>query len=342
MAYGCNITKLLDVLAVTSPEKAWILKEKFAVVEHGLLSVGLKLHGLNLPKGFVSLVASLGGRQNVLDRNVYKKAGSEFCLVLPPVGSAWAAQLLLECIATHTGCRIFGNQNMHLQVCSPGRLEPRRTALLAIGFYLGSDTLRQYALTDFTTTVSYEYYDRGRRIVLYDASLFGDFDRGFEWWERNPLLAIRPSLPFEHMRTDILAGPCSPLDIENINLIATLLMHAQYKDHAGCWHETGLLFEERLTQLLRDHLLMGLLDAPWVHAAGKADARGDQEFFEALKELTSYALGDAHRISNPKPLERFCQKPKQGILNEVRDLLTEFRDIVQQLTVPRGGIHGAL
>ena len=99
--------------------------------------------------------------------------------MLPPVGSADAAILLLESIEQYAGCRIFNNPNIQLQVCSPGRLTPRNAALHAIGFYLSSDTLRQYALDDFATTVSECHYHRGKRMVIYDAGPFGDFDCAF-------------------------------------------------------------------------------------------------------------------------------------------------------------------
>src|SRR6516162_5593377 len=46
----------------------------------------------------------------------------------------------------------FSNPEIQIQVCSPGRLGARRSALLAIGFYLGSDTLRRYTLGDLATS----------------------------------------------------------------------------------------------------------------------------------------------------------------------------------------------
>jgi len=114
---------------------------------------------------------------------MYKHSQASLCLVLPPVGNARAAILLLECIEHFIGSALFGNQKIQIQVCSPGRLNLRRSALLAIGFYLGSDTLRRYTCGDLETTVSRDCrYQRGQRLVIYDAG--GDFDRGFEWWER--------------------------------------------------------------------------------------------------------------------------------------------------------------
>src|SRR5262245_60758783 len=78
--------------------------------------------------------------------------------------------LLLDSIEQFIGCPLFGNPQIQIQVCSPGRLAGRRSALLAIGFYLGSDTLRRYCLGDFATSFTeHLHYPRGRRLVLYDA-----------------------------------------------------------------------------------------------------------------------------------------------------------------------------
>ena len=77
---------------------------------------------------------------------------------------------------------LFSNPEIQIQVCSPGRLNARRSALLAIGFYLGSDTLRRYTLGDLATSFAERQpYPRGRRLVLYDA--WGSFDRNFDWWK---------------------------------------------------------------------------------------------------------------------------------------------------------------
>jgi hypothetical protein len=149
-------------------------------VEHGYLSVGLKIHCLGEWSQFSTLVDGLGGAHKILDVNYYKHCHASLCLVLPPLGSARSAILLLECIEHFIGSALFGNPEIQIQVCSPGRLDTRRSALLAIGFYLGSDTLRRYTLGDLaTSSAEREPYSRGRRLVLYDAE--GDFDPNFGW-----------------------------------------------------------------------------------------------------------------------------------------------------------------
>src|SRR5262249_36024653 len=117
-----------------------------------------------------------------------------------------------------------------------------RHCWLAIGFYLGSDTLRRYTLGELATSFAkHQYYPRGRRLVLYDAE--GDFNRNFDWWRKDSSSHrfIEPQLPFESGRTDLLTGSGSRLDIQNINLLATLLVHAQCQ---GYWSQLGMQFEE--------------------------------------------------------------------------------------------------
>ena len=144
MPYGCTLEDLLAILHDRTPAKTDALALQRRRVEHGLLSVGLKIHCLRDGSHFSSLVERLGGASKVLETNMYKHSQASLCLVLPPVGNARAAILLLECIECFTGSALFANQKIQIQVCSPGRLNARRSALLAIGFYLGSDTLRRY------------------------------------------------------------------------------------------------------------------------------------------------------------------------------------------------------
>src|SRR2546430_11808472 len=104
--------------------------------------------------GISSLLWGLGGAQKILDVNYYKHCHASLRLVLPPAGSARSAILLLECIEHFIGSALFSNPEIHLQVCSPARLDARRSALLAIGLYLGPDTLRRYTLGDLATSLA--------------------------------------------------------------------------------------------------------------------------------------------------------------------------------------------
>jgi len=236
-------------------------------------------------------------RRRPMDRrlgsaNYYKHSYASLCLVLPPVGSNRSAILLLECIEHFIGSALFSNPEVQLRVCFPGRLGARRSALLAIGFYLGSETLRRYTLGDLATSFAeHRHYPRGRRLVLYDAE--GDFDRNFDWWKAfGKHRLVDPQLPFENGRSDLLTGSGSRLDIENINLLATLLVHAEYR---GYWNQLGMQFQEEIQALLQRHLLSGLVDAPWVRT-DDPESDDDDRFFAAPQELVAYAFEESVRI----------------------------------------------
>ena len=292
VSYRYSFEDLLALLHGHAPAKVDAVALHRRRVEHGHLSVGLKIHCLGDGSQFSTLVEGLGGAQKILDVNYYKHSHASLCLVLPPVGSARSAILLLECIEHFIGSALFSNPEIQIQVCSPGRLGARRSALLAIGFYLGSDTLRRYALGDLATSFAeHQNYPRGRRLVLYDAK--GDFDRNFDWWkESGKHRLVEPQLPFENGRSDLLTGSGSRLDIQNINLLATLLVHAQYQ---GYWNQLGMQFQEEMEALLERHVLSGLVDAPWVRT-DDPESDDDDGFFAALQELVAYAFEESVRI----------------------------------------------
>ena len=147
MSYRYSFEDLLALLHRHAPAKVDAVALYRRRVEHGHLSVGLKIHCLGDGSQFSTLVEGLGGAQKILDVNYYKHSHASLCLVLPPVGSARSAILLLECIEHFIGSALFSNPEIQIQACSPGRLGARRSALLAIGFYLGSDALRQIKIS---------------------------------------------------------------------------------------------------------------------------------------------------------------------------------------------------
>src|SRR5271165_2284826 len=170
VSYQYSFEDLLALLHGHAPAKVDAVALHRRRVEHGYLSVGLKIHCLGDGSQFSTLVEGLGGAHKILDVNYFKHSGASLCLVLPPVGNARSAIFLLECIEHFIGSALFSNPAIQIQVCSPGRLDARRSALLAMGFYFGSDTLRRYILGDLATSFSKNsYYPRGRRLVLYDA-----------------------------------------------------------------------------------------------------------------------------------------------------------------------------
>jgi hypothetical protein len=257
-----TVEDLLSVLHPHCPVKVDALCRNRRRVEHGLTTVGLKIHSLGDNRELLSLIEALGGRSEVIANRVYAHARASVTVILPPVGTARSAILLLECIEKYFGHPVFHNPRYQIQVCSPCRLDGPRAAILAIAFYLGSDVLRRYSLEDLTTTFSedtlpYGHKHRGRRIVLYDGE--GDLDRDFEWWDREKdRFSILPQLPFLKERTDVLTCQ-SKTDIENINLIATLLSNHQTLAY---WEHLGRRFVTDVEGLLERHLLRGSLRSP--------------------------------------------------------------------------------
>jgi hypothetical protein len=168
-------------------------------------------------------------------------------------------------------------------------------------------------------------------LVLYDAE--GDFDRNFDWWkESGKHRLVEPQLPFENGRSDLLTGSGSRLDIQNINLLATLLVHAQYQ---GYWNQLGVQFQEEMEALLERHVLNGLVDAPWVRADDPESDDDDDGFFAALQELVAYAFEESVRIKKKGRLfpgwHEIPAKSSRGILQEVQSLLQKYRsELVRQ------------
>jgi hypothetical protein len=167
-------------------------------------------------------------------------------------------------------------------------------------------------------------------LVLYDAE--GSFDRDFDWWkESGKHRLVEPQLPFENGRSDLLTGSGSRLDIQNINLLATLLVHAQYQ---GYWNQLGMQFQEEMEALLERHVLNGLVDAPWVRT-DDPESDDDDGFFAALQELVAYAFEESVRIKKKGRLfpgwHEIPVRSSRGILQEVQSLLQKYHsELVRQ------------
>ena len=323
MAY--TMEDLLSVLHPHCPVKVDALCKNRRRVEHGLTTVGLKIHCLGDKQELLNLIEALGGQLEVIANRFYAHARASVTVILPPVGSACSAIMLLECIEKYFGHPIFHNPRYQIQVCSPCRLDGRHAAILAIAFYLGSDVLRRYGLDDLTTTFSEDTLHglkhRGRRLVLYDGE--GDLDRDFEWWGvESDRFSILPRLPFIKERTDVLTCQ-SETDIENINLIATLLSHHQTLAY---WKRLGGRFVADVEALLSRHLLQGMLEVCWIHPA-TGEMADDTRSFSALQELMTYAFDECARLGKEKRHQwwrRYTSDPP-GILAETKALLQHYR-----------------
>jgi hypothetical protein len=162
-----------------------------------------------------------------------------------------------------------------------------------------------------------------------------------DWWkESGKHRLVEPQLPFENGRSDLLTGSGSRLDIQNINLLATLLVHAQYQ---GYWNQLGMQFQEELEALLQRHLLSGLVDAPWVRT-DDPESDDDDGFFAALQELVAYAFEECVRIKKKGRLfsgwHEIPARSSRGILQEVHSLLQKYRSelVRQSRLLDQGGV----
>ncbi len=325
-----DISELLLLLRPYDPLKVEVLTNTRRHVDCGLSSVGLKLHCLEEDEAIRKLIAALGGRDRANANRQYQHAQSSVTFVLPPLGNARSAILLIECLESYFGYRIFNNPNFQIQICSPGRLEPRYAAILTIAFYLGSDLLRRYSLERLATTFSVNKLTntRGRRIALYDGK--GALDLDFQWWElKEGGLVIAPTIPFVYERTDILTCQ-TKVDIRNVNFLATLLVHHQRVDY---WERLGFRFVQDMTALLERHLLSGILQSSWIHPADGTQ-ENDAPFFSAYQELELYVFEERLRLKQrpwwqPAP-------PPSGILYETRQLIeTLYQDLHAEASLIR-------
>lgn len=341
MPYAASLEDLLVILEEKNHIKAQAVSRNKRRIEFGLHSVGIKIHCIGDGAPFMPLIQRVGGMEK-LELNMYRHTQASLCMVLPPVGSARTAIQLLECIESFVNWPLFGNPAVQLQVCSPLRLDPRRSAMLAIGHYLLLGALWKYEPDMFNMTASHDgHYCRGEHLVIYDA---GGFERNFEWWERHPSLQahgnrllknllrlprtnriVHSKLPFKEGRTDILAVR-EKRSIENINFLATLLAHAEYEGRVGYWKQLGRQLEADMERLLTEHHLTGLLEAPWVQS-GK-DKKRQKKFLDALQELIAYANESAVKVRNG------------GILQQMRTLAHSYRgEIMAQSIEAIGGVR---
>src|SRR6266851_4136789 len=101
VSYRYSFEDLLALLHGHAPAKVDAVALHRRRVEHGHLSVGLKIHCLGDGSQFSTLVEGLGGAQKILDVNYYKHSHASLCLVLPPVGSPPARSRRSRVIRAH-------------------------------------------------------------------------------------------------------------------------------------------------------------------------------------------------------------------------------------------------
>jgi hypothetical protein len=121
------------------------------------------------------------------------------------------------------------------------------------------------------------------------------------------------------------------VDIKNINLVATLLVHSE---HNGYWGLLGQQFRVEMEDLLDRHILTGLLAAPWIRESW-AQMGDDDKFFAALQELVAYAYGESARVKQRRLLlfgtwRDIPARSPNGILEEVQSLLSKYRKLLER------------
>lgn len=281
--------------------------QRFKTLHCGRLPIGLKIHCLK-------------GRVSVGRKGAFVAHNAEMSINLPPVGSVGAAVELLESVGKSGGVRILNNPDFQIQVCSPIRLSSLGAAILGVAFYLGSDQLRRYSQSDFVTSHSAVTDDR---LIIYGA---GVMNGNFEWWgkEKNGQLRRELRLPWRMRgdRTDVLSCQ-SVRDIDNVNLVTTLLVHAEL---GGYWEELGKQFIGEIQELLARHQLSALLTVDWVKVTlyQKESLKRKQIFFDELGKLCDYAFEEAARVQQAREQGRL-KESRNGILFEMQDLLDQYR-----------------
>lgn len=281
-------------------------------VRQGRLPVGIKIHCVSTkPRGV-----------QFLTQGNFQAHNANTSFNLPPVGNTKAVADMFEKIKERSGVSFLNNLDYQIQVCSPGELSSKNAALLGVGFYLASDPIRRYSQQDFDNTSVYP-----GRLVIYGA---GVCDLTFDWWERDEHNKLRIEALDKKLknRTDVLS--CQSMrDVENVNLMATLLMHTQYN---GYWAKLGEQFIAEVEGLLEQHQLSGILNATWIVSWTTPPTTSiNQEFWAAFEELMNYAFDEAARI-NRAAASGNQEAASQGILFEVQQILEWYRSEIELQT----------
>ena len=82
-----TVEDLLSVLHPHCPVKVDALCKNRRRVEHGLTTVGLKIHCLGDNRELLNLIEALGGRSEVIANRLYAHARASVTVILPPWGA---------------------------------------------------------------------------------------------------------------------------------------------------------------------------------------------------------------------------------------------------------------
>ncbi len=304
----CNEELMTDVLNVYHMYHQKI--ERWSTIEYGLLPIGLKIH---------CATANPPGK-DFLSTGYFAAHNAGTCFNLPPVGNMRMVQELFQLLKRRAGVNFLNNPDYQIQVCTPGVLTGLSAAILGMCFYLGSDQIRfNFAKENFITTHS----ETGGRLVIQGA---GVVDRKFQWWRRGlaDQLLVEPLGDEFSNRTDVLM--CQSLqDIETVNLVATLLVHATY---GGYWSVLGRTFEDEAISLFKSRGLAFVLTAQWVSTRRYGSFDKEQtEYFDVLCRLASYATAQAHALEVLRQ-QGDREAARGNLLYDMQELLAKYRTAI--------------
>lgn len=289
-------------------DPGYALFSKLSRIHHGLMPIGLKIHAVHRKVPGLEFLA----------QGAFSAHNAGMCFNLPPVGNMRSVAHLFDVIRKRSGVSFLDNMDYQIQVCTQGELRNANAAILGVCFYLGSDRVRRYRRENFTTTAS---YSTGDRLIIYGAQ---GVEKSFKWWSGArgaPIVGPMPSTVSN--RTDVLTA-MSLRDIDTVNLVASLLIHLQF---GGYWCDLGQQLVDDVRQLLSEHQLLGVLDVEWTRKWSVNN--NDEEFLNALGELTSYVFEEVERINRAVHMGD-QSAARTGILYEMKEILAKYRAIVYQ------------
>lgn len=306
--------KALELLLPQAREAIIEARRKSAYLE----TIGGKVHTVvPMDPRYFDLIRSVLGISNSPFRLAH--GHHDKTLVLPPTSSPLEMSLLLNGLVLFgviplraADVRIDGGRDDTLpdaQIGLPsGRLNAENCAFLGSCVLLATDDgVAKYAPESFLTNDS----GTGARTMIHDGG------------------AANLPLPFiygmKNGRVDML-GRRSVLDIENLQLLGTVLSHSQFGH--GPFGKFADEFKAEYHKILLKHGLAHVLEGSWVHDRRSSYTKREQE--DHLKVVNDCcAVWHAHSTAISDAVEQGLPPP-DGIIFEVNKLLGWLRDVVSQ------------
>ncbi|MFA6528814.1 MAG: hypothetical protein WCT46_04740 [Candidatus Gracilibacteria bacterium] len=311
---GANSARALDLLLPQAREAIINARRRSAY----LVTTGGKVHTMTpMDPRYFELIKSVLGLSNSPFRLVH--GHSDKTLVLPPTSSSLEMSLLLN------GLVLFGVIPLRVadirqgdgredslpdaQICLPtGRLNAENCAFLGSCVLLATnDGVQRYSLEAFMSNNSGA--ETGARMMIYDGG------------------AANLPLPFiygqNNGRVDML-GRRSVLDIDNLQLLGTVLSHSQFGGPFGKFADP---FKRRFYKILQKYKLTHVVEGSFVHDRRASYTKKEQ--IDHLKCVNDCCgAWSRHRFLINSAVERGVEPP-DGIIYEVNRLLNGLREAVE-------------